>query len=101
MVFLLVLIGLASFSFVVISTNNLNNSKDKTEENKILEFSTFTSAVCENSGKTVKCKDEVFVKCNGNISRAEDVSDCSGFKVEIPKTLGFATFSRDWKDPRN
>ena len=101
-IFLLVLIGLASFSFIVISAKNVSDIKiEALEKPKISEFSTFTSAVCQNNGTIVKCKDEVFVKCNGNVSRAEDISDCNGFKVEIPKMLGFATFSKDWKDPRN
>ena len=100
-IFLLVLIGIASFSFIVISASN--DTKIHTPKHGFLsyEFSTFTSAVCQNNGNSVKCKDEVFVKCNENVSRAEDISDCNGFKVEIPKTLGFATFSKDWKDPRN
>ena len=74
-----------------------NNQK---QEAKQLEFSTFTSAVCEKGKDVVKCKDEFFVNCNGSISKAVDVAECEGIKVEVPKALGFATFSSDWNDPR-
>lgn len=99
-VFLLILIVMISLSFVVISANNWNEIKPK-QENKIVEFSTFTSAVCENKKDVVKCKDEVFVNCNGRISKAVDVAACNGIKIDVPKATGFATFSKDWKDPRN
>ena len=99
--FLLVIIVIGSLSFVVMSMDNLDlkNTKPKLE-NKITEFSTFTSAVCENKDKVVNCKDEVFVKCNGTISKAVDAAECNGIKINVPKATGFATFSKDWKDPR-
>ena len=106
-VFLLTLAVIISLSFAAANINRLSTKKIEIkevqikDESEVLGFSTFTSAVCENKTGAVNCKDEVFVKCNGNISRAEDISGCNGFKVEIPKTLGFATFSGDWKDPRN
>lgn len=101
-IFLLVAIGMVSFSFIALSAKNINDVKnDALEKPKILEFSTFTSAVCENNKDVVKCRDEVFVNCNGKISKASEIPECNGFKAEIPKTLGFATFTKDWKDPRN
>ena len=99
--FLLVLVVIGSLSFAAISiVNNKSEIKQK-QENKILEFSAFTSAVCENKEKFVYCKDEVFVKCNGKISKAADVEVCNGLKIGIPKANGFSTFGNDWKDPRN
>ena len=101
-IFLLVLVGLASFSFIVISAKNVNDIKAEIrEEPKIFEFSTFTTAVCEDKGDVVHCKDEFFVNCNGEVSKAVDVAECNGVKLEAPKALGFAVFSKDWKDPRN
>ena len=99
--FLLVLVVIGSLSFVVASMASNDNSETKIkQENKIVEFSTFTSAVCENKEKFVYCRDEVFVKCNGTVSKAADFAECNGIKIEIPKAIGFATFSKDWKDPR-
>ena len=81
-IFLLVLVGIASFSFIVISAKNVNDIKTETLENpKALEFSTFTTAVCENKGNVVHCKDEFFVNCNGNVSIASDIAECDGVKI--------------------
>ena len=66
-----------------------------------VKFSTFTSAVCENKADIVHCKDEVFVNCNGSISKAADVAECDGIKIDVPKATGSAVFGSDWKDPRN
>lgn len=103
-IFLLALVatGIVSFSFVVANINNANNKEIENNKNpKILEFSTFTSAVCENKEKFVYCKDEYFVDCNGIVSKAIDVIECNGMKVDVPKALGFAVFEKGWKDPRN
>jgi len=101
-IFLIVLIGIASFSFIALSTKNAADIKTETSEKpKIMDFSTFTSAVCENKNELVKCRDEVFVKCNGTISKAEEIAECNGFKIEVPKATGAAVFGNDWKDPRN
>ena len=98
-VLLLIFVGLVSFSFVAA---NISNEKSQVKENsEVLEFSTFTSAVCEKGGEFVYCKDEFFVNCNGKISIELDVAECNGIKIDAPKTLGFAVFSKDWKDPRN
>ncbi len=102
--FVSVLVFMASFGFIASGifsekdgTGTENNPK---QEAKQLEFSTFTSAVCEKGKDVVKCRDEFFVNCNGTISKAIDVAECEGIKVEVPKALGFATFGKDWKDPR-
>ena len=101
-IFLLTLVGLASFSFLAVSMQSISSDKGKINENtKELEFSTFTTAVCEDKGNVVHCKDEFFVNCNGKVSKALDVAECNGIKVEAPKILGFAVFGNDWKDPRN
>lgn len=98
-IFILVLVGIASFSFVAV---NISNEKSQVKENsKVLEFSTFTSAVCENKGELVHCKEEFFVNCNGEVSKAIDVAECNGIKLSVPKPTGFAIFGKDWKDPRN
>ena len=101
-IFLLVLVGMASLSFIAISAKSVNDIKTQvTEEPKIFEFSTFTTAVCEDKGEVVHCKDEFFINCNGKVSKAVDVAECNGIKFEAPKALGFAVFSKEWKDPRN
>ena len=101
-IFLLILVGLLSFSFIVISAKNANDIKKETvEKPKALEFSAFTTAVCDNKEDVVHCRDEFFVNCNGKVSKAADIEDCNGIKIEPPKALGFATFGKDWKDPRN
>ena len=97
-IFVLVLVGLASFSFAAANISNEIIKPKKSYE--MLQFSTFTSAVCENKGEVFHCKDEFFVNCNGNISKAVDVAECEGIQIDAPKTLGFAVFSKDWKDPR-
>lgn len=98
-ILILVLVGIASFSFVAA---NINNEKTQVKENsKVLEFSTFTSAVCEDRQDHVYCKDEFFINCNGEVSKAVDVAECNGIKLEAPKTLGFAVFGKEWKDPRD
>ena len=97
-IFLLLIAGIALFSFLVISTDY---DKPKIEVKNQFEFSTFTSAVCENKEDSIYCKDEVFVNCNGALSKAVDVAECNGIKFEIPKATGLAVFDKEWKDPRN
>ena len=98
---LLMLVVIVSLSFAVISINNTSENKIKnTQEAKILNFSTFTSAVCQNKNDLVDCKDEVFIKCNGKISRAADVTECNGIKINAPTITGAAVFDKNWKDPR-
>src|SRR3989344_186342 len=103
---LLALIGIASFSFAAVNMSLLDSRETKNNENikkiedeKILEFSTFTSAVCESNAGAVHCKDELFVNCNGNISKASDAAECNGLSLDVPKASGFAVFANDWKDP--
>ena len=91
-VFLILAIALASFSFAYASLGDFKN--------KVSGFSAFTSAVCENQKNFVYCRDEVFVNCNGKISKASGMAECNGFKLEIPKVTGEAVFGNDWKDPR-
>lgn len=98
-IFLLVVITISSLSFIALSINN--DKTQNTESDKILEFSTFTSAVCGAKEEVVHCKDEVFVNCNGNVSKAVNVAECNGIRIDVPKVDGFAVFDRDWKDPRN
>ena len=101
-VVLIAVIGILSFSLVVASIGNINNKKiEAKEQTKEFEFSAFTSAVCENREKDVYCKDELFVNCNGKVSKAIDVAECNGIKMDVPKSTGFAVFGNDWKDPRN
>lgn len=99
-VFLLMLAVIASFSFVAANINNSDKKIENNQNSKALEFSTFTSAVCENREDAVYCEDEVFVNCNGEISKAVDVTECNGFKVDVPKVTGFAVFDEGWRDPR-
>lgn len=96
-IILLLLAVIASFSFMTYSTGNGETAK---ETSKQFEFSTFTSAVCENKEDLVHCKDELFVNCDGKIAKANDIKECNGIKIEAPKVLGFAVFEKDWKDPR-
>ena len=99
-IFLLILVIIASFGFV--ATNINNNTKIHASKREFLleKFSTFTSAVCENKEELVHCKDEVFVNCNGKISKAIDVAECEGIKIDVPKAAGFAIFGKEWEDPR-
>ncbi len=100
-IFMLLLVVMASFSFVAANIYiNDTKTKEEIEESQIFEFSTFTSAVCENSEDVVHCKDEVFVNCDGKVSKAVDVAECNGVKLEVPKALGFAVFEKEWRDPR-
>jgi|GEM_PF-2481491 hypothetical protein len=98
---LLVIVSFVIFSSGYLVVNINDNDKENKEETKAFEFSTFTSAVCENNLDSVHCKDEIFVNCDGKISKAGDLKECNGFEVEIPKALGFAVFEKDWNDPRN
>ena len=96
-IFLLILAAIVSFSVIAV---NIDFEKETNEESKELEFSTFTSAVCEDIEDFVHCKDEVFVNCNGEISKVADVAECNGLKLNISQVNGFAVFEKDWKDPR-
>lgn len=97
-IFLLMLAVIASFSFITNST--ASEKAEIGEKSKQFEFSTFTSAVCEDNEDSVHCRDEIFVNCDEKVSKADDISECNGIKIEIPKALGFAVFEKDWKDPR-
>ena len=59
-----ILAVMASFSFVALSISGNSEKAEIIKESKPLEFSTFTSAVCEDRQNHVYCKDEFFVKCN-------------------------------------
>lgn len=97
---LTILALIASFSFTVVNSSASNKETKASEPAKNFEFSTFTSAVCENVEKVVKCKDEVFVNCDGKISKAIDAAECNGVRLDVPKATGSAVFGSDWKDPR-
>ncbi|MDP6648394.1 MAG: hypothetical protein QGH34_03310 [Candidatus Woesearchaeota archaeon] len=96
-ILLLVLVVIASISF---ATLNANNKQTETKKSEVFEFSTFTSAVCEDVEDFIRCKDEVFVNCNGEISKATGVAECNGIRLDVPQATGFAVFEKDWKDPR-
>lgn len=95
---LVLLVVIASFSFITYSSNN---EKIVEKNPKQFEFNTFTSAVCEDYDDVVNCRDEVFVNCDGRVSKATDLEECNGIAVEVPKATGFAVFRKDWKDPRS
>ena len=101
-IFLLTLAVIASLSFIAISRKNINDTRaEAIKKPEILNFSTFTSAVCQNNGDAVHCKDEVFVKCNDKISKAVDSTECNGIKIGVSQATGAAVFGHDWRDPRN
>ena len=79
------------------------NSKNQAKAPSSFEFKTFTSAVCESKTDVIQCRDELFVNCSGKILKADEFTDCNGIKIENQKVTGAATasFSKDWKDPRN
>ena len=97
---LFIVVVVALFSFIALSSNN---SKNQPTAPSGFEFKTFTSAVCESKSDVINCRDELFVNCSGKISKADEVSDCNGIKLENQKITGAATasFSKNWKDPRN
>ena len=97
-IFLLIVLGIVYFSFVAA---NMKSEDSGNKESKEFEFSTYTSAVCYNESDFINCRDEVFVNCNGNVSKAIDVAECNGIKVDILKATGFAVFEKEWQDPRN
>ena len=96
LVFISIAVGIVFFGFLAESMKEDSNK----QQDKGFEFSTFTSAVCENKSNAVYCKDELFVNCNGNISKATDVAECNGMSFDAPRITGFAVFGKDWKDPR-
>jgi len=99
---IIVAVVMLSVSFVAANINSVSLEKNKNKESiKDIQFSTFTSAVCENKEDFVHCKDEIFVNCNGNISKAIDVAECNGIRLDVQKATGFAMFEKGWKDPRN
>lgn len=99
---LLILAAIASLGFAAANMKNMNNQKTAVDEKSMeLEFSTFTSAVCQNKAEFVQCKDEVFINCSGKISRADDAAECNGIGLDLPKASGFAVFEKGWKDTRN
>ena len=137
-IFLLILVTIASFSFVAVSINSdmseiakahtltlqlkasqrfpsmLKNTphtlvrsvfdiKDEKVEIKnpdYVEFKTFTSAVCEEKNEFVYCRDELFVNCNGKISKSGEIEECNGINIDNFKVTGSAVFEKNWKDPR-
>ena len=97
LLFISIIAAITLFGFLAESMKENSNKK----QDKNFEFSTFTSAVCENKNNAVYCKDELFVNCNGNISKASDIAECNGMSLDAPKVTGFAVFDENWKDPRN
>ncbi|MEK6943741.1 MAG: hypothetical protein AABX00_06795 [Nanoarchaeota archaeon] len=97
---LFVIIAIFSFSFAAVKMNSILDDKN-TDKKSPVEFSTFTSAVCNNDGNFVNCKDEMFVQCNGKVSKADEIKDCNGFSLDSNKITGLAVFEKEWNDPRN
>lgn len=95
---MVVLIFLSLFSFMALSVNK--EYSDFKESSAGFEFKTFTSAVCEGKNDLVYCKDELFVNCNGKISKSGEIGECNGINLDNPKVNGFAVFEKGWKDPR-
>ena len=91
-IFLLVLVGLSLFSFMAVSSGT--NKDEVKQDSKSIQFKTFTSAVCEEKNDLRYCMDVLFVNCNGKISKASEVQDCNGFRIDN-KVTGFAVFERD------
>lgn len=96
---LVVLVFLSLFSFMALSVNSEYNEFKKSSTD--FELQAFTSAVCEYKNNFVYCKDELFVNCNGRISKSSEIGECNGVKLDKFKVNGFAIFEKDWKDPRN
>ena len=94
--FIMVLAVIGSFSFVDAFIDNKASQKDR--EN--IQFNTFTSAVCDNDGKVTRCKDELFVNCNGEVSKADEIAECNGLKIDALRPTSSAVFGKGWKDPR-
>ena len=97
-VFLIVIVVLSSLSFLALS---IKDNKIPLKNSKNIEFRTFTSAVCESKNDLVNCRDELFVDCNGKISKADEIKECNGFELKNQKVTGFAVFGSEWKDSRN
>ena len=97
LLFMSIAAGIVLFSILAISMRDETHKK----QDKNFEFSTFTSAVCEDKGTAIYCKDQLFVNCNGNVSKADGVAECNGISLGAPKITGFAVFGKDWKDPRD
>ena len=95
-ILLIVLAVIGSFVGANISSKATQNTKQQ----KTTQFNTFTSAVCNNDGKITKCKDELFVNCNGKILKFDEIAECNGLKLDVQKPTGSAVFSKEWKDPR-
>ena len=86
-IFFLIFVGLSLFGFmaVISSTNN----DDIKQDSKSIQFKTFTSAVCETENNLNYCRDELFVNCNGKISKSSEIKECNGFEIDN-KVTGFA-----------
>ena len=96
---LLVSVFLSLFSFMALSVNSDYN--DFKKPSAVFELKTFTSAVCEDRNDLVYCKDELFVNCNGKMSKSGEIKECNGINLDNFKASGFAVFGEDWTDPRN
>ena len=72
---MMVLIFLSLFSFMALSVNK--EYDDFKESSAGFDLKTFTSAVCDYSSDDVKCKDELFVNCNGKISKSGEIDKCN------------------------
>ena len=90
-VFLLILVVLSLFSFMAISSST--NNKNINQDSKNIQFKTFTSAVCETKTNLNYCRDELFVNCNGKISKSSEIKECNGFKIDN-KVTGFAVLNQ-------
>jgi len=91
-IFLLVLAGLSLFSFMAVSSGT--NKNEIKQDSKSIEFKTFTSAVCEEKNNLRYCRDVLFVNCNGETSKASEIKDCNGFKVDN-RVSGFAVLEKN------
>lgn len=97
MVFVLLIVAIISlFSFIAFS---MGSGKNQATEASNFEFKTYTSAVCEEKSGLVYCRDELFVSCNGKISRADEIGECNGFQINNGVT-GFAVFESGWEASR-
>ena len=69
------------------------------------DFKILTKAVCEERDGHIYCRDELFVRCNGNehiINDKYSLAECNGIKLNLSDidVNGSTKFKKEWADPR-
>jgi len=103
---LLLIFFVIVFLLIILTIALLNYSVNPSIDSSIketLNFTLKTVAICEDKDDSIYCHDELILNCNNEeyvIPKTTKNIKCGDISLDAPLITAFATFDKDWKDPR-